>query len=225
MGALRRKKLFSATWRQYIATGSNLDWPVDASNDVDNKKGNWLMTMHPRKKLLCGLIFVGLASAAVTSGLAKKYGRNIGYQPNPGPTTEYSIPGLVTFQSLVNETTLGSSDLEIALVSQQPPAHPPEPDDRIVYHTHQTVEAFYILEGVLVDTFAGDPNHPYRYKAGDIAVVRPGDSVNHRAEEPVKAIAIWSRGGELARFAQGGPWQVKPLPQPPNPRTRTVPDF
>ena len=103
-----------------------------------------------------------------------------------------SASGL-SIKVLVEESVLGSSDVEIAEITF--PANSPGGD-----HRHAPIEIFYVLSGKMGHVVNGER---HVIEPGQVAIVRPGDTVSHEVltDEPVKALVIWAPGGEVEQLA------------------------
>ena len=68
-------------------------------------------------------------------------------------------------------------------------------------HLHESIEIFYILSGEFDHVVNGES---HVLTPGMVGIVRPGDRVLHRvlSNEPVRAIVVWSPGGEAERIAR-----------------------
>lgn len=96
-------------------------------------------------------------------------------------------------EMLVEASNLGSSEVEVGRVTF--PA-----GSRGGAHLHGSIEIFYVLSGVMEHVVNGEA---HRIEPGDVAIVKPGDRVEHRvlSDEPVEALVIWAPGGEAERIA------------------------
>lgn len=121
----------------------------------------------------------------------------------------YSSRGVMCFEDeggecqvkvLVDESNLGGDEVEIAeiifLAGYEGQPHP-----------HQSIEIFYVLEGVFGHEVNGQPAF---LEPGMIGIVRPGDTIRHsvRGEKDAIVLVIWAPGGEAARifdFSKGRP--------------------
>lgn len=68
-------------------------------------------------------------------------------------------------------------------------------------HLHESIEIFYILSGEFDHVVNG---RSHVLTPGMVGIVRPGDRVLHRvlSNQPVRAIVVWSPGGEAGRIAR-----------------------
>lgn len=98
----------------------------------------------------------------------------------------------IAFKILVDSANLGSSETRIAeLTFASGYSGPP--------HLHDAIEIFYVISG----RFGHSVNdQPGVLEAGDIGIVRPGDTVAHSVlgNEPAVVLTIWLPGGEAAPF-------------------------
>jgi hypothetical protein len=115
------------------------------------------------------------------------------------PTREVrclASPTGLTIRALADSSVVGGGELEIAEITFPGNLAPTQG------HRHGSLEVLYVLEGELdhgVDgTFV-------RLGPGMTGVVRSGQEVIHRPAggRPVRALVLWSPGGELARIAPG----------------------
>lgn len=109
--------------------------------------------------------------------------------------------GGLTIKVLVEESNLGSSEVEVGEITF--PAGSRGGD-----HLHQAIEIFYVLSGTM-DHVVNGVSHVLG--AGGVGIVKPGDRVSHKVvgDEPVSALVIWAPGGEAERIASV--FQVKPV--------------
>lgn len=122
-------------------------------------------------------------------------------QQNATPATAYAreskgtrvleAPG-VAIKILVEASNYGSGEVEVAELTLSSSS---------AEHRHSSSEIIYVLEGVLEHVVNGET---HRIEPGMVGVVKPGDTVVHRvvAPGPVKALLVWSPGGEADRLAQ-----------------------
>jgi quercetin dioxygenase-like cupin family protein len=135
-----------------------------------------------------------------------KWTGTLDYDPQPAPTRLLRLaadgnPELVKIRVLAERCVLGSSEIEVAEVTQQPYRQP----EHVPYHFHASHELWYVLEGTLRHEFK-NPRATYHYKPGQVAIVRAGDHVKHIAETPLRAVVVWAPGGEVNRLAQSPLW-------------------
>jgi len=104
---------------------------------------------------------------------------------------------------LVEESTLGSKDAEVAEIFFPPGFSG-------TTHPHE-LEIIYILEGEL-DHIVNGESHVL--KPGMVGVVREPDLVVHRTNSPdgVRAIFVWPLGKEVAGFESSGMREISLLP-------------
>lgn len=102
----------------------------------------------------------------------------------------------LTIKMLVEAENLGSSELEIGEITFPAGSVPRRG------HNHTSIEIFYVLSGELEHVVNGES---HLLTPGMVGIVRPGDEVNHRVSgnEPLRALMIWTPGGEAARIAPG----------------------
>ncbi|MCZ6619249.1 MAG: cupin domain-containing protein [Gammaproteobacteria bacterium] len=123
---------------------------------------------------------------------------DLGYEPEGTGTRELGSGDLV-IKILVESLNLGSSDVEVGEI-YFPPGYESS------RHSHGTIEIFYVLSGTLIHEVNG---MPHELKPGMVGIVRPPDTVVHRAAggSAVKALVIWAPGGEVDRLAEVFPRQ------------------
>ena len=112
-----------------------------------------------------------------------------------------------TIEMLLDETNLGSSEIEVAEITFPVGTNPP------AGHRHGSLEIFYVVEGVLGHVVNGEE---HRIEPGMVGVVKPGDEVIHRvlSEVPVRAVVMWVPGGESDRIAPRERWTPVGPPEP-----------
>ena len=100
-------------------------------------------------------------------------------------------PG-VSIKVLVEASNYGSGEVEVAEITLSSSS---------AEHKHGSSEIIYVLEGVLEHVVNGET---HRIEPGMVGIVKPGDTVAHRVVPPgpVKAILVWSPGGEADRLAK-----------------------
>ena len=118
--------------------------------------------------------------------------------------TRKLVAGPVWIKMLVEESNLGSSEIEIGELNL--PAGFTESGP----HQHGSLEIFYVVSGVLGHEVNGVQ---HRLEPGEIGIVKPGDSVNHAvlSEDGVKTLVIWVPGGEAGRLIEHAGFQSAPL--------------
>ncbi len=120
-----------------------------------------------------------------------------GYSAASSGTRELTLASGTAFRMLLDETNLGSGEIEMAEITL--PA-----GTSTAAHRHGSIEIFYVLEGVLGHVVNGVE---HRLEPGMVGVVKPGDDVAHRAPDgPVKALVVWVPGGEGDRIAPRERW-------------------
>lgn len=104
--------------------------------------------------------------------------------------------GRAVFKILVEESNLGSGEVEIAEITFPVAAYSGRDTPG---HRHSRIEIFYVLDGLLEHIVNGES---HMLTPGMVGIVRPEDTVVHRVagDEPVRALVIWAPGGELARM-------------------------
>jgi quercetin dioxygenase-like cupin family protein len=143
---------------------------------------------------LVGIVGLGLMFACGGGVRAQAAGD---YARASSGTRELTLAGGTAFRMLLDETNLGSGEIEMAEITL--PA-----GTATAAHRHQSMEIFYVLEGTLGHVVNGVE---YQLKPGMVGVVKPGDDVAHRAPDgPVKALVVWVPGGEGDRIAPRERW-------------------
>ena len=134
--------------------------------------------------------------ALIASMLAGPLAAQAGYDPAPDPVRTLRNANGLTIKMLLEAADLGGTELEIGEITFPPGPVP------MRGHRHGAVEIFYVLEGELEHILNGTP---HRLGPGMVGVVRPGDEVIHGvvSATPVKALVIWTPGGEADRIAPG----------------------
>ena len=138
-----------------------------------------------RLSLACALVVAAAGASA-----------QVEYSKVGNGTRVLGAPGFAQFRILVEESNLGSRDVEIAEITFPVEAYS---RDNARAHTHGSIEIFYVLEGLLEHEVDGEV---HVLKPGMIGIVRAGDTVVHRvvSDEPVRALVIWAPGGEVNRL-------------------------
>ena len=133
-----------------------------------------------------------LSVAGVASPLAAQTPRDAA----PTPTRTLENRGGVTIKVLLEAANLEGAAVELAELTLPPGPTPTRG------HRHGSTEIIYVLEGELNHIVNGTP---HRLGPGGVGVVRPGDEVIHGvlSTVPVRALVIWSPGGEVERIAPG----------------------
>jgi quercetin dioxygenase-like cupin family protein len=154
-----------------------------------------------KRSVLPLVAIIGLTSAApgadIVNQQAPDYARS-----SVGTRILKSANGLA-IKVLLERSNLGGGEVEVAEITL-----PPNPN--AASHRHGSSEILYILSGEL-DHVVNDTS--YLLRAGMLGVVRPGDRVAHRvhSSEPVRALVIWTPGGEVERLARSPAFQVEPI--------------
>lgn len=140
-----------------------------------------------KKAVVVGL----LALAAGASAYAQ-----VEYEKSGDGTRVLGAPGRASFRILVEESNLGSREVEIAEVTFPVEAYSGR---NVPGHRHGSIEIFYVLAGLLEHIVNGES---HMLAPGMIGIVRPEDTVVHRvaSDEPVRALVIWAPGGEINRI-------------------------
>ncbi len=99
----------------------------------------------------------------------------------------------VAIRVLVEQQNLGSGEVEVAEITFPGGSSSGE-------HHHGATEILYIVSGRMDHVVNGES---HVLEPGMAGIVRPGDSVVHRvlSAEPVKAVVVWTPGGEATRIA------------------------
>lgn len=100
--------------------------------------------------------------------------------------------GELMIKILVEQSNLGSNEVEVGEITF-PAGH------RASGHSHGAIEIFYVLSGTMNHVVNGTE---HVLQAGDVGIVRPGDSVSHGVlgDQPVRAVVVWAPGGEVERI-------------------------
>ncbi len=114
------------------------------------------------------------------------------YQRSSSGTRVLARGGLV-IKMLVEQSVLGSGEVEVGEITIPVGSTGGA-------HRHGAIEIFYVLSGVMDHVVNGES---HRLEPGMIGIVRPGDEVSHRvlSEQPVRAVVVWTPGGEADRLA------------------------
>lgn len=140
---------------------------------------------------------VGITVTALMSFGGGAVAAQNGYAAASSGTRELTLASGTAFRMLLDETNLGSGEIEMAEITL--PA-----GTSTAAHRHGSIEIFYVLEGVLGHVVNGVE---HRLEPGMVGVVKPGDEVAHRAPDgPVKALVVWIPGGEGDRIAPRERW-------------------
>ncbi|MEM7291786.1 MAG: cupin domain-containing protein [Pseudomonadota bacterium] len=77
-------------------------------------------------------------------------------------------------------------------------------------HAHGSLEIFYVVEGILGHEVNGTL---YKLNPGELGFVKPGDEIKHHvlSEQDVKAVVIWTPGGEASRLVEHAGFKELPL--------------
>jgi quercetin dioxygenase-like cupin family protein len=130
------------------------------------------------------------------------------YRPAPASVTCHAL-GKLIIRPVVDSVSLGGAETELAEIT-----FPPGWDSTGAGHRHGRPEILYVLDGrlghVVNDTLHEIP-------AGGVGIVRPGDRVRHQvlSDGPVRVLAVWAPGGELARILASA--RPSRCPDPPKP--------
>jgi len=113
------------------------------------------------------------------------------YERETKGTRILEAPG-VAIKILVEAANYGSGEVEVAELTLSSSS---------AEHKHGSSEIIYVLEGVLEHIVNGET---HRIEPGMVGIVKPGDTVVHRVVPPgpVKALLVWSPGGEADRLAK-----------------------
>jgi quercetin dioxygenase-like cupin family protein len=100
---------------------------------------------------------------------------------------------------LIDEQLGGTKDVTIAELTVPPGIDVPD-------HVHQSTEIFYVLSGELEQTSDGKVQ---KLTAGMACLVPANSTMHHKvtSKEPVRALVIWSPGGEEKRITEQ--WEKK----------------
>ena len=121
------------------------------------------------------LVFVAVTTAADGQSAAPKV---------------FTSPGGTQLRVLVDATSLGGSEVEIAELTFA--ANSDSGD-----HRHAVTETFYVLEGDLEQVINGKP---VKLGPGMVASIRATDTVRHKTgPNGAKVLVVWAPGGEIAR--------------------------
>lgn len=110
----------------------------------------------------------------------------------------------VTIRILIDASNIGRDDIEIGELIL--PVGSPDS----VSHAHNSLEIFYVVEGVLGHDVNGES---YTLHPGDVGYLKPGDQIVHRvlSETDVKALVIWVPGGESDALVKHAGFKEVPL--------------
>ena len=116
------------------------------------------------------------------------------YEKSGDGTRLFNIPSGTQIKMLVEESNLGTKDVEIGEIT-----FPALSGTQARGHRHGSIEIFYVMEGELEHIVNGQS---YFLTPGMVGIVRPEDTVAHRVpgDVPVKALVIWAPGGEADRL-------------------------
>jgi len=102
----------------------------------------------------------------------------------------FTSPSGAELRVLVDASTLGGTEVELAELRLQPNSESAE-------HQHGVTETFYVLEGEVTQVVNGKP---IKLGPGMATSIRTTDHVVHRAgPNGAKVLVIWAPGGEIAR--------------------------
>ena len=146
------------------------------------------------------LALAGTLAAAAAAAEETQEAEKTPYEISSDGLGTYANPsGSFILKRLLDSANFGGGEIDVAELTFGP-------DYQGRVHTHRPVEIFYVLSGRLRHVVNGlavdlDP--------GMIAVVRPGDEVEHivLSEEPLHMLVIWLPGG----LAQGLAGNLEPL--------------
>jgi len=110
----------------------------------------------------------------------------------------------VTIRILIDSSNIGRDDIEIGELVL--PVGSPDS----VSHAHNSLEIFYVVEGILGHDVNGES---YTLHPGDVGYLKPGDQIVHRvlSETAVKALVIWVPGGESEALVKHAGFKEVPL--------------
>ena len=145
-----------------------------------------------------GAMLLNYSHAAVDEETA-----NPRYEP-AGRGVRWIESGNVRIKMLVDQSNLGGSEIEIGEITL-PVSYGKGPP-----HLHQSTEIFYVLSGKLGHTVKGEL---HVLEPGMVGIVRSGDAVSHSVEsdEPVKALVIWTPGGESEILLNRFGFKARPI--------------
>ncbi|GAB5518620.1 MAG: hypothetical protein RhofKO_08710 [Rhodothermales bacterium] len=111
--------------------------------------------------------------------------------------TRWLESGDLKIKMLLEASNFGSDHLEIGEITFPYTGQPGGG------HIHQSDEVFYVLSGRFEHVVNGVAN---TLEPGGLAIVRKGDQVQHTVltEDGVKALVIWTPGGEADRLVGYG---------------------
>jgi quercetin dioxygenase-like cupin family protein len=113
------------------------------------------------------------------------------WQNAAGAAKVFESPGGTRLRVLVDEETLGGSEVEIGELT-----FPPHSDSND--HRHGVTETMYVLEGELEQVINGKS---IKLAPGMSASLRSSDTVRHKTgAAPTRVLVIWAPGGEIARI-------------------------
>jgi mannose-6-phosphate isomerase-like protein (cupin superfamily) len=145
--------------------------------------------MIPRIAGTAVTVLLGLLPVAVTAQSRARY------EPAPVARACQAL-GQLLLRPLVDSAALGGNETELAELTL-----PPGWDAVGEGHLHGRPEILYVLSGrlghIVNDTV-------FEIGPGGVGIVRPGDRVRHKvlSAEPVRLLAIWAPGGELAQILE-----------------------
>ena len=116
------------------------------------------------------------------------------------PGDAYVHPGGTVFRLLLDESNLGTKDIEVGEMVFQP-------GTESVSHAHGSLEIFYVIEGVLEHIVNGKS---HILEPGMVGFVHAGDEVIHKVPEdrPTRTLVIWVPGGESDKIRAN--WRHEP---------------
>ncbi len=128
------------------------------------------------------------------SSLAQQDAR-IEYEPAGNGVRLWKSQGGSIIRMLIEESNLGSNEIEMGEITLPP-------GTLSISHQHGSNEFFYVISGELEHIVEGTS---YLLKPGMVGIVRAGDEVVHKVpgSEPVRALIIWTPGGESKRLGKG----------------------
>jgi quercetin dioxygenase-like cupin family protein len=129
-------------------------------------------------------------SSAVLLSLALTFCASPALSQSASPIASYVAPTGTVFRVLLDESNLGSSEVEVGEIIF-------EAGTESASHSHESLEIFYVVAGTLEHIVNGTSHMLTEGMAG---FVRAGDQVVHKVpgDQPVKTLVIWVPGGESA---------------------------
>ncbi|MEQ8660706.1 MAG: cupin domain-containing protein [Gammaproteobacteria bacterium] len=137
---------------------------------------------------------IAAAAEGVTAGAASRGTREL-------------VAGAVTIRMLLEQANLGDARVELGELTL------PVAYGEGAAHSHDSLEIFYVIEGVLGHEVDGVA---HRLEPGMVGFVRPGQRVRHAVLSaiPVRAVVVWLPGGEADRLVEHAGFIARPLPPP-----------